>query len=82
MNTLQHLAQSWGNYAKANSLRPGTKKYEQAQHSYFNGAYAAIGCESWPVIIDICLMSGRDILEEAKHAEASSGSDKVLVVSN
>lgn len=82
MNTLQHLAQSWGNYVKANKLRPGTQKYHAAHHAFFIGAHAAVGCEEWPIIIDICLMSGRDILEEVKRFEAESGSDKVLVMSN
>lgn len=82
MSTLKCLAKSWASYMKANDLRPGTQKYIRAQHAYFNGAYAAIGCDEWPVIIDVCLMSGRDILEEFQRMERESESDKVLVISN
>ena len=82
MSTFKHLAKSWASYMKANDLRPGTQKYHQAQNAFFNGCYAAIGCEDWPIIIDVCLMSGRDILEEFQRMERESESDKVLVMSN
>jgi hypothetical protein len=80
MNTLQHLAQSWASYAKANDLRKGTRRYISMQHAYLNGSYAAIGAGDWPVIIDICIMSGRDFMDEVKDIERESGSDRVLVV--
>jgi hypothetical protein len=65
---------------KANDLRPGTKKYADAQHAFLNGAYAGNGAEDWPIIVDICLMSGRDFMDEVKDMEQESDSDRVLVV--
>lgn len=80
MNTLEHLTKTWASYVKAHRMRPGTQKYYQAQNAFFNGCYAAIGCEDWPIIIDVCLLSGRDILEEVRDMERESQSNKVLVM--
>ena len=60
MTDVQVIANGWVSYAKANKLKPGTQKYEQAQHAYLNGAHAVLR-EDAPAILTIYAMTGRDV---------------------
>jgi len=56
----QALVSSWIAYAEVNKLNPKTKKYMEAQHAFLCG----VGCgmkESTPMLISLCMASGRDI---------------------
>jgi hypothetical protein len=64
MNNLQGVALSWISYAKANKLKPNTKKYEEIHHAYVNGIHAVMQ-EKTPPILSIYVMSGRDIADLA-----------------
>jgi hypothetical protein len=63
MNKARTIAEAWNFYAKTNSLRPGTKKYQEAQHAFILGARSLTGDEGLPAIISVYVMSGRDIAE-------------------
>jgi hypothetical protein len=63
MNKARTIAEAWNFYAKTNSLRPGTKKYQEAQHAFILGARSLTGDEGLPAIISVYIMSGRDIAE-------------------
>lgn len=69
MTTAQQVAKGWNSYASANKLRPGTQKYEQAQHAYLNGVHLTLQHET-PPILTIYAMSGRDISELANEVVA------------
>jgi hypothetical protein len=71
MTKTQQIAEGWNSYAYSNSLKPGTKKYQEFQHAYVNGAHAVL-MEDTPPIITIYLMTGRDIAELAKPQEATA----------
>ena len=60
MTDVQVIANGWVSYSKANKLKPGTQKYEQAQHAYLNGAHAVMR-EDAPAILTIYAMTGRDV---------------------
>ena len=58
--TTQMVASNWVRYASVNKLKPNTEKYKQAQHAYL----FAIGLmlkEQTPVLLGLCMSSGRDI---------------------
>lgn len=63
MNTHELIAQRWVSYAKANKLRTGTQAYWKAQHAFINGANCLCGDEGLPAIVQIYVMSGRDIAD-------------------
>jgi hypothetical protein len=69
MNNTHRIAQAWVFYAKTNSLKPGTKKYQEAQHAFILGAKSLCGDEGLPAIISVYVMSGRDIAEIPKILE-------------
>lgn len=62
MTNVQLIAQGWVSYAKANSLKAGTKKYNEFQHAYLNGAHALMR-EDAPPILTIYAMTGRDVAD-------------------
>jgi hypothetical protein len=61
MNTTQKIATGWVAYAERNSLRSGTQKYDKAMHAFIIGCNTMLGDEGLPPIIQIYVMSGRDI---------------------
>ncbi len=56
----QEIASAWVRYAHTNGLNPKTKKYREAQHAYLCGIGVAMK-ESMPMLLSMCLASGRDI---------------------
>lgn len=50
--------------AKTNFFKVGSVKYKDAQVAYFQGAMTALN--EVPVLWGICMMSGRDIIQERK----------------
>jgi hypothetical protein len=56
----QEIASNWVRYAHTNKLNPKTKKYREAQHAYLCGIGVAMK-ESMPMLLSMCLASGRDI---------------------
>jgi hypothetical protein len=69
--TLSHkIAQGWRAYAERNDLRVGTQKYWKAQHAFINGCNVLSGEEGLPPIIQIYVMTGRDIAELREPVEA------------
>jgi hypothetical protein len=56
----QAIASEWVRYAHTNKLNPKTKKYREAQHAYLCGIGVAMK-ESMPMLLSMCLASGRDI---------------------
>jgi len=67
METTQRIVDSWLFYVEMNSLKAGTKKYQEAQHAFVCGANALTGDKGLPPIIQIYVMSGRDIADIAKE---------------
>ena len=70
MKTSYEIAQGWRSYAERNDLRVGTQKYWKAQHAFINGCNVLSGEEGLPPIIQIYVMSGRDIAELREPVEA------------
>jgi hypothetical protein len=62
MTKTQQIAEGWNSYAYSNSLKPGTKKYAELQHTYINGASSVLGA-GLPPIIQIYVMCGRDLAD-------------------
>lgn len=48
-------------------IKPGSKTYKKYQALFFKGAIAALG--EIPVVWGVCLMSGREIIEERKSKQ-------------
>lgn len=59
-NVTQTLARAWVKYAHANKLNPKTKLYKQQHHAFLAGIGNALG-EEMPVLLSMCLASGRDV---------------------
>ena len=57
----QKIASNWVRYYHVNKLKPNTEKYKQAQHAYLCGIGLVLG-DDMPVILSLCLSSGRDIV--------------------
>ena len=57
----QELARAWVKYAHTNQIKPKTKGYRWAQHAFLTGAGVSLG-EDMPMILSLCLASGRDIV--------------------
>jgi hypothetical protein len=57
----QELARAWVKYAHTNQIKPNTKGYRWAQHAFLTGAGVSLG-EDMPMILSLCLASGRDIV--------------------
>jgi hypothetical protein len=57
----QELARAWVKYAHTNKIKPKTKGYRWAQHAFLTGAGFALG-EQMPMLLSLCLASGRDIV--------------------
>jgi hypothetical protein len=56
----QELVAKWDEYASSNRLNPKTKRYAENQHAFLWG----IGCalqEKTPMLLSLCMVSGRDI---------------------
>jgi hypothetical protein len=56
----QELVAMWEQYAGSNKLNPKSKKYKENQHAFLWG----IGCslkEATPMVLSMCMVSGRDI---------------------
>jgi len=56
----QELVAKWEEYASSNRLNPKTRKYKENQHAFLWG----IGCalqEKTPMLLSLCMVSGRDI---------------------
>ena len=64
------IVTGWKAYAERNDLRVGTQKYWKAQHAFINGCNVLSGGEGLPPIIQIYVMSGRDIAEIQEPVEA------------
>ena len=60
LTTTQMVASNWIRYASVNKLKPNTEKYKQAQHAYLFGIGLILG-EQTPVLLGLCMSSGRDI---------------------
>lgn len=56
----QAVASAWVQYADANRLNPKTKKYKESQHAFLCGIGHVMG-NSMPMLLSMCLASGRDI---------------------
>ena len=56
----QAVASAWVQYADANNLSPTTKKYRELQHAFLCGVGHVMG-EKMPMLLSMCLASGRDI---------------------
>lgn len=69
-STAQHIANSWRAYVLRNDLKPNTQKYWKAMHAFVNGCNTVVGEEGLPPIIQIYIMSGRDIAEIQEPVEA------------
>jgi hypothetical protein len=57
------IVTGWVAYAERNKLRSTTDKYWKAMHAYVNGCNVMLGEQGLPPIIQIYIMSGRDIAE-------------------
>jgi hypothetical protein len=66
MNDTQLIAQAWISYAERNDLRPGTQKYDKAQHAFVIGCNTMLGEKGLPPIIQMYVMCGRDIADIAR----------------
>jgi hypothetical protein len=67
VSATSRIAEAWVSYAKTNGLRPGTQKYELAQHSFVNGCNT-MSPDGLPPIVQMYVMCGRDIADIAKIA--------------
>lgn len=63
MTNTQRIVEGWKSYAERNGLKSDTQKYWKAQHAYINGANSLSGDQGLPPIIQIYVMSGRDIAD-------------------
>jgi hypothetical protein len=70
LSTTQKIAQGWRDYAERNDLRVGTQKYEKAQHAFVIGCNTMLGEKGLPPIIQIYIMSGRDIADIKQEVAA------------
>ena len=70
MNTTQKIVTGWVAYVERNDLNPKTQTYHKAMHAYVNGCNALVGEQGLPPIIQIYIMSGRDIAEIAQTLES------------
>ena len=59
-NKTQELARAWMKYANTNKIKPNTKAYRWAQHAFLCGIGNALG-EDMPMLLSLCLASGRDV---------------------
>jgi hypothetical protein len=57
------IVTGWRAYAERNGLKPDTQKYWKAQHAFVNGCNVLSGEHGLPPVIQIYIMSGRDIAE-------------------
>lgn len=57
----QEIARAWVQYAHTNQIKPKTKGYRWAQHAFLTGAGVSLG-EEMPMLLSLCLASGRDIV--------------------
>jgi hypothetical protein len=64
------IVTGWVAYAERNDLRVGTQKYEKAQHAFVIGCNTMLGEKGLPPIIQIYIMSGRDIADIKQEAVA------------
>ena len=71
MNTAQKIATGWVAYATRNDLNPKTQTYHKAMHAFVNGCNVLAGEHGLPPIIQIYIMSGRDIAEITKEHETA-----------
>ena len=70
MTNTQKIAHGWVAYAERNDLRPGTQKYQKAQHAFIIGCNTMLGDEGLPPIIQIYVMCGRDIADIKHETQA------------
>ncbi len=56
----QQIAHAWVNYANLNKLKHKTNKRHEAHHTFISGVVAVLG-EKTPMLISLCLASGRDL---------------------
>lgn len=59
-NLTQQIAHAWVNYATVNKLKHKTNKRHEAHHTFISGVVAVLG-EKTPMLISLCLASGRDL---------------------
>lgn len=64
--TARELAQQWMDYAKRNSLKRNTIKYQNHQAAFLSGVFASLGHETPPIIV-IYGMTGRDLYDIAQE---------------
>jgi hypothetical protein len=68
LTTTQMVASNWVRYYHVNKLKPNTEKYKQAQHAYLCGIGLILGTEM-PVLLSLCLSSGRDIASVVERTQ-------------
>ena len=56
------IVEGWKSYVACNNLKPNTDKYWKAMHAFVNGCNV-LSRNGLPPIIQIYIMSGRDIAE-------------------
>lgn len=64
----QKVASNWVRYYHVNKLKPNTEKYKQAQHAYLCGIGIILG-EEMPVMLSLCMQSGRDIASVVERTQ-------------
>ena len=57
--TTQRIAKAWYAHATINKLKHNTEKRRQAQYYFISGAVAML--DKVPMMISLCLASGRDL---------------------
>lgn len=62
MSKAKEIADSWMSYAKRESLRRNSIKYQNHQAAFLSGVFASLGHET-PPIITIYALSGRDLYD-------------------
>lgn len=58
-STTQRIAKAWLAHATINKLKHNTEKRRQAQYYFVSGAVAML--DKVPMLISLCLASGRDL---------------------
>lgn len=58
-STTQKIAKAWVAHATINKLKHNTEKRRQAQYYFISGAVAML--DKVPMLISLCLASGRDL---------------------
>jgi hypothetical protein len=58
-STTQRIAKAWVAHATINKLKHNTEKRRQAQYYFIGGAVAML--DKVPMLISLCLASGRDL---------------------